>query len=253
MKKKCKDKRCKERSLSYNFRQKSDSGWSVYFNEVLQWCTKKKKKSLIFKVDFEKAYDSVRWDFLDDVLKKFGFGNKWCNWIQCCLKSSRGSILVNGSPTEEFQFFKGLKQGDPLSPFLFILIMESLHLSFQRVIDAGLFKGIQLNKEICLSHLFYVDDAIFVGQWSDGNINTLMHVLDCFHYVSGLKINMSKSKIMGLYVNDTIVHQAESKLGCLVLNSPFLYLGTKVGGAMSRVPAWKEIVDKVGVELGEFR
>nr|GEV65319.1 RNA-directed DNA polymerase, eukaryota, reverse transcriptase zinc-binding domain protein [Tanacetum cinerariifolium] len=78
-------------------------------NEVLHWCNKKKKKSLIFKVDFKKAYDSVRWDFLDDVLKKFGFGNKWCNWIQCCLKSSRGSILVNGSPTDEFQFFKGLR------------------------------------------------------------------------------------------------------------------------------------------------
>ncbi|GJZ53263.1 RNA-directed DNA polymerase, eukaryota [Tanacetum coccineum] len=166
-------------------------------NEVLHWCNKKKKKSLIFKVDFEKAYDSVRWDFLDDVLKKFGFGNKWCNWIQCCLKSSRGSILVNGSPTEEFQFFKGLKQGDPLSPFLFILIMESLHLSFQRVIDAGLFKGINLNHSLCLSHMFYADDAVFVGQWSDGNINTLIHVLDCFYHASGLRINMRKSKIMG--------------------------------------------------------
>ncbi|GJZ62655.1 RNA-directed DNA polymerase, eukaryota, partial [Tanacetum coccineum] len=100
--------------------------------------SEKKQKSLIFKVDFEKAYDSVRWDFLDDVLKKFGFGNKWCNWIQFCLKSSRGSIPVNGSPTDEFQFYKGLKQGDPLSPFLFILIMESLHLSFQWVVDVGL-------------------------------------------------------------------------------------------------------------------
>nr|GEY18578.1 RNA-directed DNA polymerase, eukaryota [Tanacetum cinerariifolium] len=57
-----------------------------------------------------------------------------------------GSILVNGSPTEEFQFFKGLKQGDPISPFLFILIMESLHLSFQRVIDAGIFKGTKVGE-----------------------------------------------------------------------------------------------------------
>ncbi|GJV21924.1 RNA-directed DNA polymerase, eukaryota [Tanacetum coccineum] len=86
-------------------------------NEVIQWCKSKKKQSLIFKVDFEKAYDSVRWDFLDDVLKKFGFGNKWRDWIQKCLRSSRGSIIINGSPTEEFQFFKGLKQGDPLSPY----------------------------------------------------------------------------------------------------------------------------------------
>ncbi|GKB46521.1 RNA-directed DNA polymerase, eukaryota [Tanacetum coccineum] len=99
-------------------------------NKVLQWCKVKQKHALIFKVDFEKAYDSVWWDFFDDVLSKFGFGGKWCKWIQCCLRSSRGSIIINGSPMEEFQFGKRLKQGDSLSPFLFILIMESLHLSF---------------------------------------------------------------------------------------------------------------------------
>ena len=78
-------------------------------NEVMQWCKSKKKKALFFKVDFEKAYDSVRWDFLDYVLNKFGFGNKWRKWIQSCLRSSKGSIIINGSPTEEFQIFKGLK------------------------------------------------------------------------------------------------------------------------------------------------
>nr|GEV01339.1 RNA-directed DNA polymerase, eukaryota, reverse transcriptase zinc-binding domain protein [Tanacetum cinerariifolium] len=114
---------------------------SFILNEVLQWCKVKQKHALIFKVDFEKVYDSVRWDFLDDVLSKFGFGGKWCKWIQCCIRSSRGSIIINGSPTEEFQFGKGLKQGDPLSLFLFILIMESLHLSFHRVVDAGMFQG----------------------------------------------------------------------------------------------------------------
>ncbi|GKA64535.1 RNA-directed DNA polymerase, eukaryota [Tanacetum coccineum] len=106
-------------------------------NELFQWCKSKKKHSLIFKVDFKKAYDSVRWDYLDDVLKKFGFGDMWCGWIQGCLRSSWGSVIVNGSPMKEFQFFKGLKQSDPLSPFLFILIMESLHISFQRLVDAG--------------------------------------------------------------------------------------------------------------------
>nr|GEZ79348.1 RNA-directed DNA polymerase, eukaryota, reverse transcriptase zinc-binding domain protein [Tanacetum cinerariifolium] len=105
-------------------------------NEVLQWCKVKKKQTFIFKIDFEKAYDSVRWDFLGDVLSRFGFGSRWCGWIQECLQSSRGSMLVNGIPTQEFQFYKGLKQGDLLSPFLFILVMESLHLSFKRVEDA---------------------------------------------------------------------------------------------------------------------
>ncbi|GKB02621.1 RNA-directed DNA polymerase, eukaryota [Tanacetum coccineum] len=127
-------------------------------------------------VEFEKAYDSVRWDYLDDVLKKFGFGERWCGWIQGCLKSSRGSVIVNGSPTKEFQFYKGLKQGDPLSPFLFILVMESLHISFQRVVDAGMFKGISLGSSLQLSHMFYADDAVFVGQWSDSNIDIIVHV-----------------------------------------------------------------------------
>ncbi|GKE23403.1 RNA-directed DNA polymerase, eukaryota, reverse transcriptase zinc-binding domain protein, partial [Tanacetum coccineum] len=61
-------------------------------NEIMQWCRRRKKQSLIFKVDFEKAYDSVRWDFLDDILVKFGFGIKWRGWIQNCLNSSNGFL-----------------------------------------------------------------------------------------------------------------------------------------------------------------
>nr|GEX94766.1 RNA-directed DNA polymerase, eukaryota [Tanacetum cinerariifolium] len=189
-------------------------------NDVLQWCKLKKKQSLIFKVEFEKAYDSVRWDFLNDVLKKFGFG---------------------------------LKQGDTLSPFLFILIMETLHLSFQRVVDAGMFMAIKLSPSLNLSHMFHADDAMFVEQWCDGNINTLVHVLECFYRVSGLRINMSKSKIMGVHVKDEKVKYVASKLWCLILNTPFSYLGTKVGGSMSRVQAWKEVVDKVKSRLSNWK
>ncbi|GJZ89679.1 RNA-directed DNA polymerase, eukaryota, reverse transcriptase zinc-binding domain protein, partial [Tanacetum coccineum] len=137
-----------------------------------------------------------------------------------------GSILVNGSPMEEFQFFRGLKQGDPLSPFLFILIMESLHISFQRVVYAGLFTGIKINSIMNLSHLFYADDAIFLGQWSELNIDSLVRVLDCFFWASGLRINMYKSKIMGVNVEDGMVKNAASKLGCLVLKTPLTYLGS---------------------------
>nr|GEX42708.1 RNA-directed DNA polymerase, eukaryota [Tanacetum cinerariifolium] len=200
-----------------------------------------KKQTLIFNVDFEKAYDSVRWDFLDDILKNFGFGEKWCMWIQSCLRSSRRSILINGSPTKEFQFFKGLKQGDPLSSFLFILIMESLHLSFQRVVDARIFKGIKLRSSLSISHMLYADDAVFACQWCDGNITTLVHVLECFYRASGLRINMSKSKIMGVLVDSDKVKCDASKLKCLILKTPFSYLDLKVGGSMSRVHTWNEM------------
>ncbi|GKB53636.1 RNA-directed DNA polymerase, eukaryota [Tanacetum coccineum] len=114
-------------------------------NEMLNWCKRKKKQAMFFKVDFAKAYDSVRWDYLLDILHAFGFGPNWCRWIRGTFTSSMASILVNGSPTSEFPFCCGLKQGDPLAPYLFILIMESLHISFSRVVDDGLFKGFQLH------------------------------------------------------------------------------------------------------------
>ncbi|GKC34088.1 RNA-directed DNA polymerase, eukaryota, reverse transcriptase zinc-binding domain protein [Tanacetum coccineum] len=187
-------------------------------NEVMQWCKIKKKQSLVFKVDFEKAYDSVRWDFLDDILKNFG-----------------------------------LKQWDPLSPFLFILIMESLHLSFQRVVDAGMFKSIKLSALVNISHMFYVDDAVFVGQWCDSNITTLTHVLECFYRVSGLRINMSKSKITGVHVDSGKVKCAAMKLGCLILKTAFSYLGSTVGGSMSRVLAWTKVIDRVKNHLSKWK
>ncbi|GJU57658.1 RNA-directed DNA polymerase, eukaryota [Tanacetum coccineum] len=222
-------------------------------NELVQWCKRKKKHSMIFKVDFEKAYDSVRWDYMNDVLCKFGFGKQWCRWIQGCLKSSRGSILINGSPTREFQFHKGLKQGDSLSPFLFILIMESLHISTQRVVDAGLFKGITLGPSLQISHLFYADDAVFMGQWSESNIDTLIRVLECFDRASGLRINMNKSKLSGIYMDSNMVDQAAAKIGCATIKTPFSYLGSTVGGNMSRIKSWEEIIKKVETRLSKWK
>ncbi|GJY32359.1 RNA-directed DNA polymerase, eukaryota [Tanacetum coccineum] len=204
-------------------------------------------------VNFEKAFDSVRWDFLDDVLKKFGFGDRWCDWIQSCLRSSRSSILVNGSPTYEFQFHKGLKQGDPLSPFLFILIMESLHLSFQNVVNASMFKGITLDNSLQLSHLFYGDDVVFLGQWCDSNIKTIIRVLDCFYRASGLRINLHKSKIMGIAVDSSIVDLAAADIGCMILKSPFSYLGVKIGGRMRCINSWKEIINKILSRLSKWK
>ena len=78
-------------------------GGPFILNELLSWCKSKKTKAMIFKVDFEKAFDSVRWHFLDDVLMSFEFGVKWCGWINGFLKSAMGSVLFNGSPTSEFQ------------------------------------------------------------------------------------------------------------------------------------------------------
>ena len=72
---------------------------------------------MMFKVDFEKAYDSVSWEYLDKLMGFLGFGEKWRAWIRGLCSNARSSVLINGIPTDEFQLFRGLKQGDPISFF----------------------------------------------------------------------------------------------------------------------------------------
>nr|GEV33867.1 RNA-directed DNA polymerase, eukaryota [Tanacetum cinerariifolium] len=192
-------------------------------NEILAWCKRKKKHAIIFKVDFAKAYDSMRWDYLLDVLLAFGFGPNWCKWIRGTFSSSIASVLVNGSPSLEFPFFCGLKQGDPLALFLFILIMESLHISFSRATSEGVFSGIQIHESLKVSHFFYADDAIFMGEWSQSNMVNIVKILNCFYLVSGLKINIQKSQLLRVGVHRDLVYQAAGFIGCSIMQTLFRY------------------------------
>ncbi|GJW31555.1 RNA-directed DNA polymerase, eukaryota [Tanacetum coccineum] len=222
-------------------------------NELLSWCRHKKQQAMVFKVDFAKAYDSVRWDYLDDVLFSFGFGVKWRSWIKGSLISGMASVLVNGSPTSEFQFHCGLKQGDPLAPYLFILVMESLHLSVSRTVEAGIFTGIKIDSALSISHLFYADDAVFIGEWTDSNLRSIIQMLHCFSLASGLKINLQKSNLLGVGVTGSLVNEAAASIGCSVMKAPFKYLGVMVGGNMSKINAWDDMVGKIKSRLSKWK
>ncbi|GKF56992.1 putative RNA-directed DNA polymerase, eukaryota, reverse transcriptase zinc-binding domain protein, partial [Tanacetum coccineum] len=186
----------------------------LILNEAIAWYQQRKKELMVCKVDFEKAFDSLRWDFLDSVMGKIGFGVKWHSWIQGCLRSARSSVLVNGSPTTEFELYKGLRQGDPLSPFLFILAMEGLHAFTWKAEELNLFKGANISRDnMHVSHLMYADDVIFFGEWSRNNAHNLICMLRCFNLTSGLKINVHKSKVLGLGVPDVEVSTMTSVIG----------------------------------------
>nr|GFA68838.1 RNA-directed DNA polymerase, eukaryota [Tanacetum cinerariifolium] len=213
----------------------------------------KKKQAIFFKVDFAKAYDSVRLDYLLDVLQAFGFGQNWCKWVRGTFRSAMSSVLVNVSPSTEFPFHCGLKQGDPLSPYLFILIMESLHMSFSRAVNDGLFKGIQLHGSISISHIFYADDAMFIREWSDANLKSIVNILKCFFLASRLKINIYKSQVLGVGIPRSLVVQAAASIGCAVMQSQFCYLGVMVGECMSRHKAWTDTVLKLRSRLSNWK
>lgn len=91
-------------------------------NETLDIAKRKKKKCIVKKVDFEKAYNSVNWAFFDYMLHRLGFCPQWRRWMPGCYRASLVSVLINGSPSNEYSASRGLKQGDPLTPFLFLVV-----------------------------------------------------------------------------------------------------------------------------------
>nr|GEX43036.1 RNA-directed DNA polymerase, eukaryota [Tanacetum cinerariifolium] len=189
----------------------------------------------------------VIFDLISDVQSAFR------RWIQGFLSSSMGSILVNGSPTSEFQFHKGLKQRDPLSPYRFILVTESLHLSFTNILNACLFKGIRIDDTLTLSHFYYVDDAVFIGKWERANVITIVRMLSCFFMALGLQINIHKSKLIGISVSIEEVNAAANIIGCSTFSTPFTYLGVKVGMSSSRKKYWDEVIGKISARLSKWK
>nr|GEZ04351.1 RNA-directed DNA polymerase, eukaryota [Tanacetum cinerariifolium] len=193
------------------------------------------------------------WETDPEVLEAFGFGRTWCNWIRGTLISAKASILINGSPSKDYSCHRGLKQGDPLAPYLFILIMESLHLSFNRVVDEGLFKGIQLPGLLSLSHLFYADDVMFIGEWSNENLSGIINILKSYFLASGLHMNILKSQLLGVCVPHQVVEHAASLIGSSIMSNKFCYLGVMVGEYSSRIKAWNDVIFKLRSRLSKWK
>ncbi|KAJ9563442.1 hypothetical protein OSB04_008602 [Centaurea solstitialis] len=182
-------------------------------NELISWAKKVKKKLLLLKVDFAKAFDSLNWNFLDNVLSQMGFGEKWRDWM-------REGLAVVMKEAQRARVFRGI--------------------SFNN-----------LDEDISLFQ--FADDAIFVGDWSLSNAKNLLRILKCFEICSGLKINMGKSRLSGVSVSREEVSRMARRLDCKEESIPFRYLGLPVGGNMNLVNAWQPLIDKFKVKLSNWK
>jgi hypothetical protein len=168
-------------------------------NEVVDETRKSNKELLLFKVDFEKAYDSVDWGYLDAVMGRISFPTLWRKWIRECVCTASALVLVNGSPTYEFPLERGLRQGDSLSPSIF----------------TGYTIGTQ--DPISVSHLQFVDDTLLLGTKSWANVRALRAVLVLFEMMSGLKVNFNKSMLAGVHISNSWLREAAPALRCKVV------------------------------------
>jgi hypothetical protein len=225
----------------------------VVVNEVVDLAKRSKKECVIFKVDFEKAYDLVSWSFLEYMMIRMGFGNKWRKWMKACVCNGQLSVLVNGCPTEQINISKGLKQGDPLAPFLFLLVAEGLSAPSQRAVTLGFFKGFQVSAEVSVSLLQYADDTLFIGEACVENLWSMKAILRWFELVSGLKVNFSKSRLFGVNIPPNFLEGAASFLHCIIGSLPFIYLGLPVGANPRRTSTWDPVIKTIEKRLFSWR
>ncbi|XP_071694261.1 uncharacterized protein [Rutidosis leptorrhynchoides] len=202
-------------------------------NETIDFLKSHRNKGFIFKVDFEKAFDSLNGNYPSDASI---------------------SILVNGSPTHEFSLGRGVRQGDPLSPFLFILATEGLNILAKAAVDRNLFKGVEVgNENVVVWHLQYADDTIFFGDWDRSNAINLRKILKCFELATELKVNIHKSCLYGIGVRQDDVEYLANCLGCQAGKLPFIYLGLPIGSKMKKIKDWNPVIDKFNKRLSSWK
>ncbi|KAB2621987.1 hypothetical protein D8674_024169 [Pyrus ussuriensis x Pyrus communis] len=218
------------------------------------------------KLDMQKAYDRVEWDFLDAVMERMGFSSSWRSLINGCISSVKFAVLLNGQAGESFAPSRGLRQGDPLSPYLFILVGEVLSKLIQGAVDQGRLEGVKIGGSgPVISHLFFADDTLLFLRADVKNCRNLRHMLDKFCVASGQKVNLEKSSVFfGANVPKVNADQMGNALGMAVVINPGTYLGVPAiwgrskkrglayvkGRVMEKLQGWKQsTLSRAGKEV----
>ncbi|KAL8522427.1 hypothetical protein ACS0TY_012539 [Phlomoides rotata] len=203
------------------------------------------------KVDITKAFDTVRWDFLLEVLRCFGFSDRFVSTVSVILQSARLSVLVNGSPHGYFGCSRGVRQGDPLSPLLFYVAEEVLARLFDLVLGNLEIQPAMASSGLrCPSYLLYVDDVLIFCKATRANVRCLHSILGRYAIISGQVFNPAKTKAyFGKHVPAQNRCYARTTLGVGCGDLPFTYLGVPLFRGAPKALHLRGITDRI---LGKF-
>jgi hypothetical protein len=201
-------------------------GRSIHDNFILVQQTVKvlhrqKVPNLFLKLDIFKAFDSVSWSFLLEVLSHLGFGISWCNLISHLLSTSSTRVMLNGEPGKIIHLQRGLRQGNPLSPMLFILVMDVLNILFVKAGEEGLLQP--LSHRISGQRLsLYADDVALFIKPVEEELQVTRELLNAFGLASGLQTNLLKSSIITIHCAEGSLSTVCDTIPCTI--SEFSYL-----------------------------
>ena len=185
-----------------------------------------------------------------------GFGRRWVIWMKWCASTTSFSILVNGSPTRFFQNLSGLRQEDPLSPYLFVIGMEAFSRLLKRVVDGNYLSGSKIAErggvESSISHLLYADDTLLFCEANKDQLKFLSWILMWFEVLSGLRINLNKSEILPIGLVDN-VQELAAELGCGIGSLSTSYLGLPLGAKHKAVGVWDTVGDRFRKKLASWK
>eukprot|EP00253_Pinus_taeda_P009198 PITA_09198 len=221
----------------------------ILTHEIIHSLKKSKKPGMLLKIDLSKAFDSIRWDYMQKVLKAFGFDHAWIRWVSSLISSAFFSILINGIPTSTFYSTRGIRQGDPLSPFLFIIMAEGLGRCIKNAIQSHDLKGNTLHQAPTVSHQQFVDDNTIFGYSSVQEARTLNSLILLFSRASGALINKVKSQIFFFNTHPTTQRAIARILGFTIASLPSKYLGAPLFAYARKHSSWTSLLEKLDTKL----
>lgn len=216
---------------------------------------KGRKGWMLLKLDLEKAYDRIRWDFLEDTLKAAGLPENWIKWIMQCVTEPVMTLLWNGEKTEPFKPSRGLRQGDPLSPYLFVLCLERLCHQIEFSVASKEWKPISLSRGgPKLSHVCFADDLILFAEASVSQIKVIRKVLERFCMISGQKVSLEKSKIFfSENVHRDLAKLIEVESGIKSTRELGKYLGMPILHKRINKETFSGVVERVASRLSGWK